>query len=260
MLLFIEIVVILVVGALLYEIARVLGLLARSLKMTRSMRPYERKDPNAPQRVLLVGDSTGYGTGTTDPRYSITGRIAADYPDAHIENWSETGSKLGYISNKLRKRPVEAPFDLVIIMAGGMHIVHSTSMPSIREQLVDVIRQARRHSRAVLLVAPHNAGLVPMFRPPFSWRNLRRAQEVTRVFVEVCAEQDVPLVSLLNTNDELAARNLYSRDKTHPIDEGYRVWYEAMQPTIYALLGERNIQRSAAMAASSRMNATSGRA
>ena len=232
-----EILLILAVGAVLYEIARILGLLGKSLRMTRSIRPFEQRPANPTVRILLVGDSTGYGTGTTDSRFSITGRIAAEFPGAHVENWSETGSRLKYIARKLRKHPVAAqPFDLVIIMAGGMSVVHQRSMTTIKGQLEQVVMQARRHGRGVMLVAPHNAGRVPMFRPPLSWRNEKRAQAVDRLFAEVSAEQHIPLASLIHTNDVLAARGLYSKDKTHPVDEGYGLWYQEMQPIIHELL------------------------
>jgi lysophospholipase L1-like esterase len=232
-----EIILVLVVGAALYEIARVLGLLGLSLRMTRSIKPYEQHNTDAALRILLIGDSTAYGTGSTDSRHSISGRIAADFPTAHVENWSETGSKLNYVRNKLLKRPAsEPPFDLVIIMAGGMNVVHATTVEKIRQQLREVIAAARTHGRQVMLVAPHNAGHVPMFRPPLSWFNEKRAHIVEQLFIEAGSNEQVPVVSLLYTNSALGEQRLYSKDKTHPNDGGYALWYEKMRPVIHQLL------------------------
>jgi lysophospholipase L1-like esterase len=231
--LYVAIVAVLPTALIVFETVRISFLLIKSRRMTTSIRPYEHKDPNARWRVLLIGDSTGYGTGTSDSRYSLTGRLAAEYPNAHIENWSETGSNLGYVFKKLHSRPVSSPpFDLVIIMAGGMNVVHYTLLPKIRVHLLDVIQEARRHGKDVMIVAPHDAGSVPMFHPPLSWFNRLQARDVNRLFCEVCAAEHVRFVSLFDSNEILSKHNWFSADKTHPTDDGYAVWYEEMRPII----------------------------
>ena len=54
---------------------------------------FERDGNAHAPRVLVVGDSTGVGTGAARPEDSIAGRLADAYPDVTIVNRARNGAK-----------------------------------------------------------------------------------------------------------------------------------------------------------------------
>src|SRR3989344_3433624 len=109
------------------EYARIAWHMIISKRMTGSIKKFERHNPDATKRILFIGDSTGHGTGTSHERYSVVGRLGTDFPDTHVENHSETGLGLSRACQILRAiagAKQSAPFDVVIIMVGGINVVY----------------------------------------------------------------------------------------------------------------------------------------
>lgn len=69
------------------------------------------------QHFLVLGDSIAFGTGARDVHNSIVGRLARDYPEAHINNKAENGSHTIEIANKMHQIEEEF-FDLAILIVG----------------------------------------------------------------------------------------------------------------------------------------------
>lgn len=206
----------------------------------RPLEKFERLNPDAAVHILFVGDSTGWGNGTSDPRYSVPGRIAADFPAVHLENESRGGRRLRQIAsileNRLKSLPAPA-FDLVVVMVGGADVTYFTPLWTIPATLRRVIALARRSGREVLVVSPSNAGLAPLYAFPLSWIYTCRARKIKRYYEAVCEEMRVPHTSLfVEADDPVVLGGHFSRDKTHPNDEGYRLWYEHLKSDIRSLL------------------------
>jgi len=218
-----------------FESIRMGWRLSISRRMTLSILRFERINQAAPLRMLLIGDSTGYGTGTSDSRFSITGRLASDFPQAHIENWSKTGISLGGVVRILKAAPEQKrKFDVLIIMAGGIDVVYHTPLKKVRLRLKEVLERAKHRGIKVIVVMPNNPGLAPLYHFPLSALQLRRAQLAKKIFVDVAREEKIAYVSLYRESaDVLSERNLYAQDKTHPNDEGYRLWYEQIREAVH---------------------------
>jgi len=238
------IVFLLVLGAaasyLLYGGGRIVWHLIISKRLTNSIKKFERLDPTASQRILFIGDSTGYGTGTSDSRYSIVGRLGADFPNAHIENFSETGVYLSRACRVLKEK-LAAPdcekFNAIIIMLGGMNLVHGTPLPLVRRMLRQAIVRSKQCGQATIIIGPNNTGLAPMYPSLLACLYRKRAKRFDALYREVTQEEGVPCVPLFQEHeDELSARGLFACDKTHPNDEGYGVWYDQMKEVITTVL------------------------
>jgi len=75
--------------------------------------PYEARRPGASKTLLIIGDSTGVGTGAARPQESIAGRIAEEFKDVNIINLSRNGAiqdarKLGVSDNIIKDVSVKA--------------------------------------------------------------------------------------------------------------------------------------------------------
>jgi lysophospholipase L1-like esterase len=236
-------IVTLIVLVVILEAVRISLLLHKSRLLTRSIRPFQQLNPNATMRILLIGDSTAYGTGTVDPRNSISGRLAKELPKAHIENRSVTGAGLGYVAKRLREITPERPYDLVIIMAGGINVTYSTPIWRLKQLTRSAIERARRIGTRVIFVAPNNAALAPIFRFPLSSFYRLRAVRTNTAFIDECNKQNVPCVSLFHEdNDPVSALGLRAADLTHPNDDGYGLWYEQIRNVVLKTMAHESDQ------------------
>nr|AAM97295.1 SGNH hydrolase subfamily protein [uncultured bacterium CSLC2] len=235
-----SIVVGVVVVLIIIEGVRLLRHIAISKRITKDITKFERQRPAARTRLLFVGDSTGYGTGTSHARFSLVGRLGADYPDAHIENVSRNGSLLIGVRDTLRdiaETSTTAPYDTVILMAGGMDMLYGTPRWLVRRLLQSALTYGKRCGRAVVLVGPNNAGRAPLYRFPLSNLYQGRARQFDALYREAAQQANVHFVSLYGERtDPLVERNLFATDKTHPNDEGYGIWYDQMKGVISSTL------------------------
>lgn len=227
-----------------FEMLRIGWYLMRSRQLTNAIQKFEQRNPSAATRILFIGDSTGYGTGTSDARYSIVGRLCADFPEAHVENHSSTGA---YVSKACRvlQEKVGAPggekFDLIIIMLGGMNLVHFTPLWIVRRTLVRAIAYSKQCGRATVIIAPNNAGLVPLYHFPLSRLYQKRARDFSTLYQTIAQEEHIYCVSLFQERpDALSARGLFALDHTHPNDEGYGFWYNQMKGVIVTALKQHH--------------------
>jgi len=226
-------------AVVLFEVFHFARHLIISRRLTTSITLFQQQVPVAVRRVVFIGDSTGHGTGASDAGRTLMGQLAKDFPDAAIENYSQTGLKLRGVERILRDRLASGapPANLVIVMAGGMDVIHLAPLFVLKRSLRRVLDLARQNGAQTLYIAPYNAGLAPLYHFPASsfigWR-LKRA---VQTYEKVAREQSAQFASLFeNTADLLSVGHFYAPDKVHPNDEGYRLWYNRLKPALVKAL------------------------
>jgi lysophospholipase L1-like esterase len=200
---------------------------------------FERHSPQASRRVLFVGDSIGIGCGTSDQRYSLPGRLGADFPSAHVENASAGMQTLPQADARLRGIVQEGgePYDLVIVFVGGVDLVTGRPIGRVRRHVRSLLRSAKACGKDVLLVGPNNTGLVPLYRFPLSRWLHRRAYAFDALYRAEAEEVGARFVPLYREDGDIVVeRNLFSPDKTHPNDKGYGMWYAELRGPIHESL------------------------
>jgi lysophospholipase L1-like esterase len=185
---------------------------------------------------VLFGDSTAYGTGTMDQHSSVAGRLAHDFPHAHIDNKAENGAGVKDVLQKIYEGG-EQFYDLAIILIGGNDVVFLTSKKSIRHDLTVLLKKAKEMTNNnVILVSPMNVGSSRMFWFPINIFYEWRSRVVRRVFHSVSRSLDVPLVDLFvpRSVDFFAEYpGLYfAPDNIHYSGEGYGHIYEEVKDVI----------------------------
>ncbi|MDB5930333.1 MAG: family lipase [Polaromonas sp.] len=186
--------------------------------------------PPAPTvRLLIVGDSTGVGTGASSAAHSLAGLIAHDHPRLAIVNRASDGAKFADITRQLDGKD---RFDAILILGGGNDVIRLTAAGTLRQGIAETARLARAQAGLVILMPCGNVGNAPFFFAPLSWLMTRRSQALHRMARQAAASTGALYVSLYKdrADDPFAQRpdELNAPDGLHPSDAGYRVWYREL--------------------------------
>lgn len=218
------------------EVGRLIILGRRTVVAGKRITPASREHLTDAKRILIVGDSTSFGTGASKTEHTIAGRLINDLPDFTIINISENALRTADMRRKL-SAVHDQSFDMVLIHTGGMDTVKLTPLRTLQKELQALCADAKSlGAPLVVLVSVNNTGSVPFFRFPldrlFSWRS----RQVSLTCHEVAQTTDVlhvPLYSSYETDPLRTERGWHiAEDHIHPNDTGYEIWYNHIRSAI----------------------------
>jgi lysophospholipase L1-like esterase len=197
-------------------------------QLARESEPFQHNPPNASLRLLIVGDSTGVGTGASNPTNSVAGLLVQSFPRLAIENRARDGATFEGVVQQLEQG---GRFDLVLLMAGGNDVIRFRSEDAIRADVQRSLTLASGMSPRVAIMPAGNVGNAPFFFAPLSGVMSSRARTLHAVVSQAAAASGAQYVSLYHEADAdpfVRDKGLNARDGLHPSDSGYRVWRDAL--------------------------------
>lgn len=184
--------------------------------------------PDAAQRLLIVGDSTGVGTGASSPRNSLAGLIARDHPRLHIDNRARDGATIADVVKQLAG---DERHDVILVLAGGNDVTSLRALSEVRADIDRVASMASARAACVVLMPAGNVGNAPFFAPPVSWLMTSRSRALHDLVRAAARRHQVAYVNLFlerATDPFVADPDLTAADGLHPGDAGYLVWYRQL--------------------------------
>jgi lysophospholipase L1-like esterase len=212
--------------------AVILGVaLWRGRQLALESRAFEARVPEAARRLLVIGDSTGVGTGASDPRYSVAGRISSRLPHLEIVNLSADGARMAAVQQQLQAAP-QAVYDVVLIQAGGNDILRFTDLTRLRETTDRLLETASARAGLVVMMSTGDVGTAPAFPFPvdmlYSWQTRR----VRGLLLDAAARHGITYIDLYDPGPDnpfiSEPWEYHARDGLHPSDAGYRLWFEQL--------------------------------
>lgn len=223
------IVTLLAAGALLAASCRTAWRLQRSAALARHSVPIQQRPSHPIARLLIVGDSTGVGTGASTPEHSLAGWLAQMQPNLWLENRACDGAGFRDLPAQLDSGPADAPrFDLVLILAGANDVIRLRSLRDLRRDIERVLQRAGDLAPQVIVMPSGNVGNAPLFFTPLSWLMSWRARILHRQIRSAAARHRATYVNLFksHSHDPFVQRpHLLSGDGLHPSDAGYAAWF-----------------------------------
>lgn len=206
------------------------------------VKPYEQVGVSEnPKTILVLGDSTGYGTGAGVGKYSIVGLIGTDYPEYSITNNSKNGRTIGEALLEIKKLPTEPKHELLLLQIGGNDILQKRDVDVVRRELTQLYIEAKKRSTHVVMISSGNVGTAAAFTGTKKAGEYERlSRQFRQMFIEVVAESGVMYVDLFEEPEAdvfLAEPKKYlAIDGLHPSKEGYAYWYKTLKPTVQEVL------------------------
>lgn len=203
----------------------------QSAELARQSEPYQSSPPGATVSLLVVGDSTGVGTGASSPAASVAGLISRDDPQLKIVNLAKDGARFADIARQLEASGSER-FDAVLVLGGGNDVIRFTGEELLSYEIGRATALALSRAGFVVLMPSGNVGSAPFFFPPWSWLMTARSKKLHAMVGEAAASQGALYVNLFKdkAEDPFAQRpdDLNAKDGLHPSDAGYRIWYDEL--------------------------------
>ena len=204
-----------------YDIIRMYKLYQKTLQLENGFTAFQKIDPKAKQRILVLGDSTAVGTGASNNIYSTTGRLSSKYPEAEVINISENGLKLAGLNEKIKN--LTEHYDIIVIQIGANDIIRLTDLETIDIELDKLLTKTKTLSDKVVILHSGNIGESKFFpwyvAPILSYRS----KEVREIYIRRTSMHDATYVNLIDLHID---GKYYASDKLHLNDEGYGVWFD----------------------------------
>jgi lysophospholipase L1-like esterase len=237
----------LIVVLVAFEVSLFISRVNTGRGLAKASVPFEVRVKEANRRVLVIGDSTGVGTGASDSADSVAGRIARDYPGTEIVNRAQDGAKVEDIFEQLKDFR-NGEFDLVLLQVGGNDIIRFTDLDRLNDSISEVLHIASDKGGKLIFMSTGNVGLAPVFFPPVNWIYSWRTRKVRAIFMAVSRREKIEYIDLFKERDKdpflRDSATFYAADTLHPGSEGYRLWYEELkrQSSIDMILGPKGMQ------------------
>ena len=209
----------------------------KTLFLIAKISPYEKILPGAPV-ILVLGDSTGYGTGARHPKYSVAGLIGQDYPGYTIKNNSKNGRTIGELVPV--SKSLEGSYELILLQIGGNDILQKRDVRAVEQELRTIILELSKHTKHIVMISSGNVG----GGAAFSGTKADEYEKVTRVFrsmfLRVAEDTTLTYVDLfLEPEDDVISNNpktYLSIDGLHPSSAGYALWHKSLKGPLQKIL------------------------
>jgi lysophospholipase L1-like esterase len=206
---------------------------AKTFYLISQTSPYEQSVPGSP-KILILGDSTGYGTGVTDPQRSIAGLIGQDFVQYSIINDSKNGRAIGDLVSVAKE--IEESYELILLQIGGNDILQKRDLPTVVSELETIIDTLSPQTNHLVMMTSGNVGGASAFskEKADAYESLTRAYR--KSFVETADKTSLTYVDLfLEPEVDIIANNpetYLASDGLHPSAAGYGIWYETLYPIL----------------------------
>lgn len=199
--------------------------------------PYERVAEGVLE-ILVIGDSTGYGTGVRYNTNSIAGLIGQNYPWYTIRNNSVNGRTIGESVAEAKK--ISGDYSLILLQLGANDILQERDISIVENDLRELIVLLEDNTDNLVMISSGNVGGSPYLSEAEAKKYTELSREFRTMFNRVGSETALTYVDLfvepaddpmLNESDKYIAK-----DGLHPNAAGYALWYKKLSPVIDEVL------------------------
>ena len=197
--------------------------------------------------LLIVGDSIAAGLGAYLPKRTLGGRLARQlakrtHRSVRLTSVAEVGAETWMIPERQlpRLKPTYSP-DLVVVIVGGNDVIHRVPLKDSVASLAEVIDDLRTRGGQVVLGTCPDVGAVEALKQPLKAYLQLSCKQLAAAQAEVAAAHGARVVSLATAVGPFFATNpdeMFSIDRFHPSELGYKRTAQALLPSLLAALDE----------------------
>ena len=193
-----------------------------------------------PLRLAIIGDSTAAGVGVDLTEDTVGAQVAAAISGDRrvvLTSVAIAGSRTGDLGPQVSRALLGRP-DAVLMLIGANDATHGTPLARVLSQQATAVARLRAEGVAVIVGTCPDMGarnLLPPLRQLVAWQG-RRVARVQDIAVREADGEVVPLGLICGPQFRADPESL-SEDGFHPSAFGYRLWTEALLPTVQRVVG-----------------------
>jgi lysophospholipase L1-like esterase len=196
--------------------------------------------------LLIVGDSIAAGLGAYRKKTTLAGRIARElaketHRTVRVTSVAEVGAETWMIPERQLPR-LKGGYrpDIAVVIVGGNDVIHRRPATESIESLVAVIEDLHlRGANVVVGTCPDLGAIGPVKRPLKSYLS-HNSKSLAAAQAEAALAHGARVVSLAKAVGPHFADNpdeMFSIDRFHPSELGYKRTAQALLPSLLAALG-----------------------
>jgi len=208
-------------------------------------RTYKKKY-GEPYELLMVGDSIAAGLGAEEAKGTLGARLAKGLAKktgraVRLKTVAQVGSETWMVAEQQLPRllPSYCP-DVAVVVVGGNDVTHRIPVAESVASLAEVIEELRaRGAQVVVGTCPDLGALRPLPQPLRSL-GARASRQLAMAQAQVALEAGAYVVSLADVVGPFFVTNpdeMFSIDRFHPSEMGYKRTAQAILPSVLAALG-----------------------
>ena len=210
----------------------------KTIYLIARVSPYEQSGVDN-KKILILGDSTGYGTGASQSADSIAGLIGSDFPTFSIINNSINGRTIGELVSVTES--MSTKYEIIVLQIGGNDIIQKRNIDQVMLELDLIYKNLNLLTKNIVMISAGNVGAATAF----SGKHAADYQTLSKRFhkrAELFAQERegfeyINLFEEPETDPFVLHPNLYlSIDGLHPSSEGYKLWYEKLKPSLLRII------------------------
>jgi lysophospholipase L1-like esterase len=196
--------------------------------------PYEQKVEGG-KSLLVLGDSTGYGTGASNSKNSIAGLIGAEYPNLNITNNSKNGRTVADLRKDIES--IEGTYDVILLQIGANDILQKRTLEETLEDLLLILDTLESKTKKIVMISSGNVGGAVRFKGEKAKEYQTQSIKFKEAFLSLNSERAnytyVDLYTEPENDPFVLESHIYTaNDGLHPSDAGYQLWYEKLKPVL----------------------------
>lgn len=207
----------------------------KTLLLIAKATPQYQQAGDSSTSLLILGDSTGYGTGASSNKRSIAGLIGAEHPTLSITNKSVNGRTIAGLRKDIET--LDGQYDVILLQIGANDILQKRSLEETLIDLRAVLDTLSTKTKKIVMISSGNVGGAVRFKG----EQAASYQEQSIIFKEafLALNTQRPYFTYIDLyvdpKDDLFVKepHIYTaNDGLHPSDAGYQLWYKQLQPVL----------------------------
>jgi lysophospholipase L1-like esterase len=204
-----------------------------------------RKRYGDPIRLLVLGDSIAAGLGAQDGGGTLGARLAKKvakqtHRSVDLTTGAVVGTETSQVMAQIERLPPAYRADVAVLIVGGNDVIHRVPVGESVTHLAEVVERLRDRGTPVVVGTCPDLGALRAVPNPLRALGSRVSRQLAAAQAEAALNTGAHVVSLAKVVGPFFITNpdeMFSLDRFHPSELGYRRTAEALLPSVLMALG-----------------------